>query len=486
MRAWFAREHAPPLLAAAVAAALTLPFLGARSFWLDESLSFALARLEWSEFTETVTERENNMTLYHLLLRGWTAVGTSEAFVRALSVLAGVAALLVFYALVVRLFGRRVAFGAALLLAVNPIFVHYSREARGFALCLALVTVASFLFVRGVERPSWWTWIGYALVSALAVYAHLFAVLVPPAHAASLLLRRERPPWRHLVVSAFAFGAALLPFYALATAAQASGIEWAAENAPGRIFVRLQEAIPAAAGAALALAVGVVAVLLGLRVRRSPVGGRPATWPWAFVLTWLFVPVALVVAISFFATPVFVVRYFIIVVPPLVLLAALLLARIGRTNVYAAGLAAAAAVSCALALTWSASAEERWEDATEYVAADARAGDGVLFFAPYVRVPFEVYLDDLPQAKGTLRAVYPETPWGGELLTLIQKVPVDRETIAGASAPYGRIWLFVSHEEFEAPTEYAALLDALDSRFRRGTERRFGDVSVVRYELSRR
>jgi 4-amino-4-deoxy-L-arabinose transferase-like glycosyltransferase len=478
-----ARDQLGPALPLAIGAALTIPFLGSRSFWLDEGLSFTLSRLEWSEFTHTVAERENNMVLYHLLLRGWTELGTSEAFVRGLSVIAGLTALLVFCRLALRLFGARVAFAAGLLLATNPIFVHYSREARGYAVCLALVTAASYLFVRGLSRPSWAVWIGYAVLSAAAVYTHLFAVLVPAAHAASLLFFTERRlPWRRLGASAALLAVGLVPFAALSSAAGSSGIEWAAENAPGRVFVRLQEQVPALVAVALVALVGAAALLLSWRIRQSALGRRPGTWPWAFVLSWFVVPFALVVLISFFATPVFVVRYFIVVVPALVLVLALALAQIRRPGTYAAALAAAVVASTAFTLTWSPGAEERWEDATRYIAAEAASGDGVLFFAPYARVPFEVYLDELPRGKATLRPVYPESPWGGELLTIIEDVPITEQNVAAATSAYLRLWLVLSHEEFEDPAEHAALLRALDSRFRSESEHGFAEVSVMLYE----
>lgn len=466
----------------ALAVALTAPFLGGRSFWLDESLSVTLARLEWSEFTNTVAERENNMTLYHLLLRGWTAFGTSETFIRALSLLLALVALVAFYALARRLFGPGLALGASAFLAANPVFVHYAREARGYALCLALVTVASYLFVLGLDRPGWPVWIAYAAVSALAVYAHLFAVLVPAAHAASLLLFKGRIPWRPVVAAAALLALALAPFLALATSAQASGIEWAAENAIGRVFVDLQERVPVpGALAAVALAAG-AAVYSVLRIRRSRLGGRPETWRWGFVLAWLLVPVALIVLISFFATPAFVIRYFIIVLPPLVLLLVLGAAALLPRRAVVPAVALATAASAAFTLSWNPTAEERWEEATREVGRQARPGDGVLFYPAFVRVPFQLYLDELPRAEAQLEPVYPRPPWGEGLLRVIKNVPMTQETVVSEASRHDRIWLVLSHSEFGDPEEYEDVRQGLAVRFRRDAERRFVGVTVVEYE----
>jgi hypothetical protein len=73
------------LLAAITGAGATLRFLyiSRKSFWLDEGVSVAIARLDWPNFLRILWRREANMALYYVLLRGWLHLGGSETAVRA-------------------------------------------------------------------------------------------------------------------------------------------------------------------------------------------------------------------------------------------------------------------------------------------------------------------------------------------------------------------------------------------------------------------
>ena len=126
-------------------------FLGTHSLFLDESVSSTLATVPWHRFTDVVTHREANMALYYLLLRGWVVFGHSEIALRSLSVILAVGALWVVIMLARSLFGRRVALVAGLLLAVNPLYVQFAQDVRGYSLALLLVSASCFFFVRGIQ-----------------------------------------------------------------------------------------------------------------------------------------------------------------------------------------------------------------------------------------------------------------------------------------------------------------------------------------------
>src|SRR5437762_11790840 len=82
-----------------VAAVLRTIFLGARSFWADEIVSVKLASDNWGGFWFWIFNREANMSLYYLLLRGWVKAGDGEARVRLLSAIAGITTVPVLFVL---------------------------------------------------------------------------------------------------------------------------------------------------------------------------------------------------------------------------------------------------------------------------------------------------------------------------------------------------------------------------------------------------
>ena len=170
-----------------VAAFLRLHAISAKSLWLDEAMSAGIARLPWSQFFRVLWNREINMTLYYLLLRLWIHAGSSEAFLRGLSLIFSVATVPLLYTLGTRLFGRTAGLAAALLLALSAYQIRYAQEARAYALVAFLATLATFLLVRNLQSPATARWGAYSAVCALVVYAQILGALLILAHAFSLL-----------------------------------------------------------------------------------------------------------------------------------------------------------------------------------------------------------------------------------------------------------------------------------------------------------
>src|SRR5439155_14448315 len=188
-------EWAIVVLITAAAAVLRFYALSAKSFWFDEGVSVAIARLGWYDFAHILWRREANMSLYYMLLRPWLHLGSSEAFIRSLSVLFALATIPAVYLLGRKLFDSRVGLIAALLLAVNAYHVRYSQEARSYALMTFLCVLSSLYFVKSLEEPSRRNRALYLVSSVLAVYAQFFAELLILAQWLSLrFLKKDEVP----------------------------------------------------------------------------------------------------------------------------------------------------------------------------------------------------------------------------------------------------------------------------------------------------
>lgn len=483
--------RSPHLLLAletALAAAAGLLFLGSKGFSGDESVSVTLARLPWNGLEHVVARRETNGSLYFMLLHALTGGRGGEEAVRAVSVACAVLAVPVLFLLARRLFGTRIALAAGLLLALDPLEVEYSQVAREYVLAVLLVLVSTYLFVRGVQDRSPWAWAGYSIVSALAAYAFLLSAAVPAAHALSLAaLPRRRVPWRQWGAAAAGAGALLIPLVVLLAGSEASGgIAWASGNLPGRIVVSLRSGIPRPAIAAVVLVVTAAAAFVAWRALGRLADDERA-WPVVLVAAWLLVPSVLVAAAGFVYQPLFVVRYFLVFSPPLVIGVAAVLARLRRpVALAAAGASVALVAGVGLAHWYSGSAGSDFRSAGAYVEAGARPGDGVLIYAPYVRVPFELYFERTAAAKsGAVRPVYPPTPWGRDPARFIEFVPMRRASVAQALAGYRQVWLVLAQYRLYGRRDqgYDNVIAALSSRGLRLTARRsFPGVEVRRYE----
>ncbi len=162
----------------AVALLLRIARLGASELWFDEAYSGLLTFADLRELLGWV-RAEIAPPLYYLLLHGWAWLfGHGEAALRALSAGAGVLT-----AALVCLIGQRASraagLGAGLAVALSPIHVYHSQEARMFALLLLFLVAALGCFLRAMDeevRGEIRCWIGYALFAAAAVWTHYVAL----------------------------------------------------------------------------------------------------------------------------------------------------------------------------------------------------------------------------------------------------------------------------------------------------------------------
>src|SRR5581483_1760856 len=171
--------------------ALRLVDLGRESFWLDEAGRAAIAAQPLGASPSAVGVIALSPPLYHLLLHGWLrVVGDGDVAARLLSALLGAAAIPATYLLASALLGRRTALVAALLAAVAPLYVVYSRETAMYALFLLLALLAALGHVGwlqavgaspaiGARAAGFARWLGlYAAAMLLALYTHYYALFL--------------------------------------------------------------------------------------------------------------------------------------------------------------------------------------------------------------------------------------------------------------------------------------------------------------------
>jgi len=475
------------LALSSVAAVAAIAFIGSRSLWIDEALTAWVAGLDGATFADVVLDHSANLGLYYLLIKAWSAIGTSEAALRAFSALWAVATIPVFIALARRLAGRRAALIGGALLAVQPFLITMAQEARVYTLVAFLATAATLAFVRAVDEPSGVRWAAYTALAVLGVYAHAYAALILLAHAASLgLLPRDRIPWRHVLSSA-AGGAVLLVPLAVASLGQAGDlVSWVpglsarllSENVNS--FTQGQIPIPAwlriaqlvlYAGAGVA---GAAALVRGARAAHDADGlGR---WRTALVLLWAGLPAGLVLLASV-VKPLLVARYLIGSLPAIVLIAAVGLSRL-RPAVGRAAVAALVASSVViLSYLYSGPSREDWRGATAYLASETGPGDQVY-------VPIEFGLPDLslPLVGLEYYADRVDPPLRAELAGREQLMPELGRLAQGVP---GTIWVATTKRTGQEVG--AALMDALDEAgYEIAEVRRFGGldgpITVIRFE----
>ena len=434
--------------AALLLAVLSVHQLGQYSFWRDEVASVIFSSAPLSELL-TIVGRDRDvadvpfMATYMVLLHFWLQFAETEAQIRFLSVLAGVATTVPVYFVARRLAGWPAAILAAAVFATAPYVIEWNQEARAYSLAMFVSATLTLLLLRAIERPTVPRWLLYGVVGAVGLYVHFFVGFILAAHAGYVLLTRSWPPVRPLValVVPLAVAAVPLPFLMLEYGAGYGWIPPLTFNVIRNTLAGLTGGIPLLVAMATLVTVAVVAHRRDRRI-----------W---LILAALLLPIVVTILVSVFR-PMLLGRYLVVSLPFIAILAGVGLTAI-RPVVARAAVIGAVGVLIALAVpvAYKDDHQQDWRSAGAWIAGAAQPGDHVI-----------------------------ATPWGqGPLGYYLRRaetgaVPVPTGIRAALTEdPPERLWLVMANL---SRRERREVLDELGARFEPGEVRRFGaKVTVV-------
>ncbi len=461
-----------------VAVCLRLPTLSSRSLWLDEAYSAWFAALPLRELWTDVPLYETHPPFYYTMLKGWTGLfGTAEWGLRSLSVFASVLTVLsvAISGRLLRLDGKGEAATliAGLLLAANAGNIFFAQQARPYALetltaTLAIISSVALYRAMAAQLPGKFRVtplltpaIALAASGGVTLWLHNTAVFIAfgiwVGLCLSILLFL---PGRRMTslgiavgagVAALAIWAPYLPMYFWQSQHFAGLSFWVTTSRQDLVSAWILASggdIPAATAAILA-AIGWFALW---RVDR----------PTALnLLVVLFLPLSMVLAISFTVKPIYISRLFEWLAP-----LAMLLVAVGIVGVWKnaavkafvlAGFLALSAMDVARGYTHIVEDPRRM---AEDIAAVAQAGDVV------VAAPSELSVELIYYAEGRLGfppIVYVPGPFpvrdenGGRTFVSNLGAPVvttdDVRKMAAEIRSYRRVWLITRSEGLYDPDE---------------------------------
>jgi len=178
-----------------IAAAIRLPGIGTDALWHDEVIPASLVFLPFEELIVSLHSGVHP-PLYSVVLKlvsmtvspeQWT-----EGVIRSVSLLFSLLSIWMIYGVGHKLINQNVGLISAFLLAINPMHVHYSREACSYMLLILLVTASIWVVTYFRERPSTKLAIICGVLMALLAYTHNIANLVILSMLMCFLLPRSR------------------------------------------------------------------------------------------------------------------------------------------------------------------------------------------------------------------------------------------------------------------------------------------------------
>ena len=447
---------------AALALVLCLYELTARSLWLDEAATVAIAGQHGSALWSAIAHDGGNMLGYYALLHvliGW--FGHGALVIRLPSAVAAATCAGIVALLGRRLFDRRVGVVAGALTAVSLPVVFWGQDARGYAPMLALVAGSFLAFAALVQTGGRRAWIAYTVLTALAAYASFIAVFILPAQLIALIWRRQA--WRRVASALVACAVCWVPLAVLALTRGSGQLFWIPRpslKAEGQVIKTLTSAAfepnfrPTWAATGLAIVTVALLAVAAIRLVRRP------DWGALLALSWLVVPVALIWLESLLGQSLFTARNALVALPAVALLLAWLLAR-SRTGWVAVAILIALRAA-ALVPSYGVS-PENWRAATAYVLHGERPGDCLAFYPLDARMPFAYYADQ-PVVPYVERYEAPRLPSGCRRVWLAVSHQGQPNGPAGSRAHYAR---------------YVALRDTLAREYGQPSTRAFGYASVI-------
>lgn len=217
----------------ALGLAVRFASLGLQSYHHDEVIT-AMRVLPGSfgDMLHSVKASESNPPLYYVLAWAWAKLfGTGELGLRSLTALFGAATVPVGYLIGRQLASRRAGLVLAALIALNPMLIWYSQEARSYALLVFFGALSMLFFLRALRTRRGRDLAFWAVASALALCSHYYAAFAVGMEALWLLvaLRERLRVVLAALVAVAAAGLALLPLASSQT--NPTHIGWI-ENSP--------------------------------------------------------------------------------------------------------------------------------------------------------------------------------------------------------------------------------------------------------------
>ncbi len=179
-----------------------------QSLWLDEAINVLAVKNNsvWNLVTE-YSKADFHPPGYFILLWLWTQIGgISEIWVRIPSVIAGVLTIYVAYLIGKRINSIKLGLITAFLLAVNPLHIYYSQEARMYSIAAFGVALNFLMFLRFLKNEkgsSLW----YAATLPMIFLFDYLAYFIFPVHIFWIFLENKRlfKKWFLLIIPAVIF-----------------------------------------------------------------------------------------------------------------------------------------------------------------------------------------------------------------------------------------------------------------------------------------
>lgn len=419
---------------------LRLFHLDRQSLWFDDIITVHLAKLPLVAGLDGLLSQGIQLTpQYHWITKAWLLVGDSEWLLRFPSLCFSLLAIPLMFQLGQCYFGRDVGLLSAAIITLNPYQIWYAQEVKVYSLLLVAAIGSMYAFVRLLQGGRKQSAIQLVIFNMLGFGSHYFMFLLPTVQFIFIVLHFKRY-YAHLrtwLLINILSASILLPWFGYIFVRQhfTTGIGWI----PAPILtdplltiwnftIGYQEEFTPA----LIVSLFIVAFSLILGILKVK-AFKPLNH---LVLIWFFFPLSVVWLFSQGPTSFYVDRYFLVIVPALILLLAL-----GVTTIANYKLKVGLGLTLLLATTYGLSqvyfnttffTRDDWRAMAQILRQEAQPGDGLVTCTDGYRLALDYYdLGQLFNTQVQAQEVYFAYPAKFDFNTVLSK--------------YRRLWVVVSN-----------------------------------------
>lgn len=374
--------------------------LGAASLWTDEAMTAIRAQASFEESLASLLATGNQSPLYFWSLR--LVPNTTETLLRLPSALLGLAGVALMMFLIVQLYqDRELALWIGALLAVNPYHVWLSRTARPYSLMFVLAVLSTYFFLmllRGNRSRT--MWIGFTLTSIVAYSTHFTAVALPAVQYVlfAFVLRERHAMFRRWIASqAVAAVPALVWTYIMLNQPLKVASEWIPDPELRDIPLSLWNMVLGYDGVfrwhmVPGLMVVTLGVVFGIGQALRERGTQRNNFYWVLLIVIPLVPVYIM---SRFFVSIYVDRYFMVLLPALLVLMAVGLMRYSPQVWRGAMVVVILTGAYTVLFSFYDGSYQRtdWRSAAAYVAEGYRPGDAIVLERDNTEQAFSRYFE---------------------------------------------------------------------------------------------
>lgn len=203
-----------------------------QSLWLDEAISANAAKqLSFWQYVTSYPIGDFHPPGYFAILWVWSHIfGFSEIALRMPSVIFGSLTIFVTYLLGKGLFNKKIGLLASLFLAIGPLHIYYSQEARMYSFAAFAATLASFCLLKFLKGETFFYFF-YPLSVGLVLYSDYLAYTIILSHL-TYVFWQERHQFKNFSLSLINGLVLIIPWLLVFPEQLRQGRQ-IAENVPG-------------------------------------------------------------------------------------------------------------------------------------------------------------------------------------------------------------------------------------------------------------